>query len=151
MTPVADAGQLALLSNRKDHMAQMFLDRVAATPQREAFRYPSGEHWKSVTWQEMDELARRRAAGLVAIGVEPEQRVAVAASTRLEWVQCYLGAVLAAAATTTIYPTTMASEVAYIVADADVHVVFAEDAVQVAKLRAPVGAPVAAQGRADRR
>jgi long-chain acyl-CoA synthetase len=135
MTPVADAGQLALLSNRKDHMAQMFLDRVAATPQREAFRYPSGDQWKSVTWQDMDELARRRAAGLVAIGVQPEQRVAVAASTRLEWVQCYLGAVLAAAATTTIYPTTMASEVAYIVADADVQVVFAEDAVQVAKLR----------------
>jgi long-chain acyl-CoA synthetase len=135
MTPVADAGQLALLSNRKDHMAQMFLDRVAATPQREAFRYPSGDQWKSVTWQEMDELARRRAAGLVALGVEPEQRVGVAASTRLEWVQCYLGAVLAAAATTTIYPTTMASEVAYIVADADVQVVFAEDAVQAAKLR----------------
>ncbi len=42
MKPVADSGQLALLSNRKEHLAQMFLDRVAATPNREAFRYPVG-------------------------------------------------------------------------------------------------------------
>ena len=81
MKPVADTGQLALLSNRKDTMAQMFLDRVAATPQREAFRYPAGDQWTSVTWQETDVLARRRAAGLIALGVEPEQRVAIATST----------------------------------------------------------------------
>ena len=135
MKPVADSGQLALLSNRKDTMAQMFLDRVAATPQREAFRYPAGDQWKSVTWRETDELARRRAAGLIALGVEPEQRVAIASSTRMEWIDCYLAAVLAAAATTTIYPSTMSSDVAFIVADADVQVVFAEDAGQVDKLR----------------
>ena len=135
MKPVADSGQLALLSNRKDTMAQMFLDRVAATPQREAFRYPAGDQWKSVTWRETDELARRRAAGLIALGVEPEQRVAIASSTRMEWIDCYLGALLAAAATTTIYPSTMSADVGFIVADAEVQVVFAEDAGQVDKLR----------------
>ncbi len=135
MKPVADGPQLALLSSRKEHLAQMFLDRVAAQPNREAFRYPAGEEWASVTWQQTDELVRRRAAGLIALGVQPEQRVAVAASTRLKWVQCYLAAILAAAATTTIYPTTMAADVAYIVADAEVQIVFAEDAGQVDKLR----------------
>ncbi|WP_328321434.1 long-chain fatty acid--CoA ligase [Kribbella sp. NBC_00382] len=137
MKPVADGPQLALLSNRKEHLAQMFLDRVAATPDREAFRAPTGDGgWRSVSWQETEVLVRRRAAGLVALGVEPEQRVGIAASTRLEWVQCYLASILAAAATTTIYPTTMAADVSYIVADAEVQVVFAEDASQVDKLRA---------------
>ncbi|TDO44726.1 long-chain acyl-CoA synthetase [Kribbella sp. VKM Ac-2527] len=135
MKPVADGPQLSLLSSRKEHMAQMFLDRVAATPNREAFRHPVDNEWKSVSWQELDELVRRRGAGLIALGVEPEQRVAVASSTRMEWVESYLAAVLAAAATTTIYPTTMAADVAFIVADADVQVVFAEDAGQVDKLR----------------
>jgi len=125
----------AVLSNRKETMAQMFLDRVAATPQREAFRFPSGDGWKSVTWSETEALARRRAAGLIALGVEPQQRVAIAASTRIEWVESFLAGILAAAATTTIYPTTMSADVAYIVADADVRVVFAEDAGQVDKLR----------------
>src|SRR3954462_4499730 len=135
MTPVADPGQLALLSNHKDTMAQMFLDRVAETPAREAFRFPRGEQWKSVTWRETEELAPRRAAGVIALGVEPEQRVAIASSTRIEWIECYLAAVLAAAATTTIYPSTISSDVAFIVADAEVQVVFAEDAGQVDKLR----------------
>ncbi|WP_350277550.1 long-chain fatty acid--CoA ligase [Kribbella sp. HUAS MG21] len=135
MKPVADSGQLALLSNRKDTMAQMFLDRVASTPEREAFRFPRGDQWKSVTWRETEALTRRRAAGLIALGVEPEQRVAIASSTRIEWIECYLAAVLAAAATTTIYPSTISSDVAFIVADADVRVVFAEDAEQVDKLR----------------
>jgi long-chain acyl-CoA synthetase len=135
MEPVADGGQLALLSARKVHLAQMFTDRVTATPNREAFRYPEDTGWKSVTWQETDELVRRRSAGLIALGVEPEQGVGIAASTRIEWVQCYLAAVVAAAATTTIYPTTMATDVAYIVADAGVRVVFAENASQLDKLR----------------
>jgi long-chain acyl-CoA synthetase len=135
MKPVADGPQLALLSSRKEHLAQMFLDRVAAQPNREAFRYPAGDDWASVTWQQTEELVRRRAAGLIALGVQPEQRVGIAASTRLEWVQSYLAAILAAAATTTIYPTTMAADVAYIVADAEVQIVFAEDAGQVDKLR----------------
>ena len=135
MKPVADGGQLAVLSARKEHLARMFLDRVAATPNREAFRYPMGADWKSVTWQETDELVRRRAAGLIALGIEPEQRVAIAANTRLEWVQCYLAVAMSAAATTTIYPTTMATDVAFIIADAEVRVVFAEDAGQVDKLR----------------
>ncbi|HWD83629.1 MAG TPA: AMP-binding protein, partial [Kribbella sp.] len=135
MMPVADPGQLALLSNRKDTMAQMFLDRVAATPEREAFRFPRGDAWTSVTWRETEALTRRRAAGLIALGVEPEQRVGIAASTRIEWIECYLAAVLAAAATTTIYPSTISADVAFIVADADVQVVFAEDAGQVDKLR----------------
>ncbi|HEY0688712.1 MAG TPA: long-chain fatty acid--CoA ligase [Kribbella sp.] len=135
MKPVADGGQLAVLTARKVHLAQMFLDRIAATPDREAFRYPEDTGWKSVTWQETDEVVRRRSAGLIALGVEPEQRVGIAANTRLEWVQCYLAAVVAAAATTTIYPTTMATDVAYIVADADVRVVFAENAGQLDKLR----------------
>ncbi|MEV0796004.1 AMP-dependent synthetase/ligase [Kribbella sp. NPDC050459] len=136
MKPVADSGQLALLSNRKGTMAQMFLDRVSATPEREAFRFPRGEQWKSVTWRETEALTRRRAAGLIALGVQPEQRVAIASSTRIEWIECYLAAVLAAAATTTIYPSTIPADVAFIVADADVQVVFAEDATQVDKLRA---------------
>jgi long-chain acyl-CoA synthetase len=132
---VVDGGQLAVLSARKEHLAQMFADRVAASPGREAFRHPVGETWQAVTWKQLDELVRRRAAGLIAVGVEPEQRVAIASNTRLAWVECNLAIGLAGAATTTIYPTTISADVAFIVADADVQVVFAEDAGQVDKLR----------------
>jgi long-chain acyl-CoA synthetase len=120
-------------------MARLFLDRVAQTPHREAFRYPVGEQWESLTWEQTGERVGRIAAGLVALGVQPEQRVAIASGTRYEWVLADLGVVCAAAATTTVYPTTMAEEVAYIIGDSESRVVFAEDDDQIAKLRAHRG------------
>src|SRR5699024_6732244 len=69
------------------------------------------------------------------LGVQPEQRVAIAASTRIEWVLADLAINAAGAATTTVYPTTVADDEAYILADSDSRVVFAEDDEQIQKLR----------------
>ncbi|NNG40394.1 long-chain fatty acid--CoA ligase [Flexivirga sp. ID2601S] len=126
---------LSVIEQRASSVAQLFIDRVAASPTREAFRYPVGEQWRSMTWRQADERARRIAAGLVALGVDAEDRVAIAAATRLEWALADLGIMLAGAATTTIYPTTTADEVLFIVSDSGSKVVFAENDDQVAKLR----------------
>jgi long-chain acyl-CoA synthetase len=126
----------SIVENRAPTMARLFLDRVAETPDREAFRYPVDESWESLSWAETGERVRRIAAGLVALGVASEERVAIASGTRYEWVLADLGIVCAAAATTTVYPTTMAEEVAYIIGDSQSRVVFAEDDDQIAKLRA---------------
>ena len=130
----AGAGR-SIIDDRAPTVARMFLDRVEQTPDREAYRYPVGERWESATWREIDERVRRLAAGLVALGVEPEQRVAIASTTRHEWILADLAIMCAGAATTTVYPSTMAIDAAYIVADSDSRVVFAEDDGQLAKLR----------------
>jgi len=74
------------------------------------------------------------AAGLVALGIEPGQRVAIAAGTRYEWVLADLAINASAAATTTVYPSTGAEDTAYILSDSDSRIVFAEDDEQVKKL-----------------
>jgi long-chain acyl-CoA synthetase len=79
---------------------------------------------------------RQIAAGLLALGIQPEDRVAIAASTRVEWILADFGILCAGAATTTVYPTTPAADVAYILADSGTRIVFAEDDEQVAKLEA---------------
>ncbi len=115
----------------------MFVDRVAASPGSEAFRHPGpgGEDWVSVTWSEVGQRVRRLAAGLIALGVQSEQRVALASATRYEWVLADLAVMCAGAATTTVYPTTTASDVAFIVANSGSRIVVAEDDAQLAKLR----------------
>jgi long-chain acyl-CoA synthetase len=122
-----------------DHMvanvALQFLDRVDGTPRREAFRYPDGERWVSVTWAEAGEQVSRLAAGLLALGLEPEQRVGIASGTRYEWILADLAVMCAAGATTTVYPSTNDEDTAYILGDAECRIVFAEDDEQVAKLR----------------
>ncbi|ALG12044.1 AMP-dependent synthetase/ligase [Kibdelosporangium phytohabitans] len=122
--------------NLETSVGRMFLDRAARTPHREAFRYRDGTGWCSLTWAETERHVRRLAAGLIALGVRPEQRVAIVAGTRYEWIAADLAIMCAGAATTTVYPTTNGDGVAYILADSDSQVVFAEDAVQLAKLRA---------------
>ncbi|MFC8423269.1 AMP-dependent synthetase/ligase [Streptomyces sp. NPDC057236] len=129
-----------LIENRPPTLATLFLERVAATPDGEAYRYPvpaaSGEgpdDWKSLTWAGTAERVHAIAAGLIELGVEPEQRVALASSTRVEWILADLGILCAGAATTTVYPQTNADESAYILSDSQSRVLIAENAEQVAK------------------
>jgi long-chain acyl-CoA synthetase len=117
------------------NVAVQFLDRVAASSEREAFRHPRGEAWESVTWREAGELVERLAGGLLALGIGPEQRVGIASGTRYEWILADLAVMCAGGATTTVYPSTNSEDTAYILGDSECHVVFAEDDEQVAKLR----------------
>ena len=125
---------LSLVEQRASSVAALFLDRVAQSPSREAFRYPEGEQWRSITWKQTEQRAQAIAAGLVSLGVESEDRVAIASATRLEWALADLGVMLSGAATTTIYPTTTADEVLFIVSDSGSKVVFAESTDQLDKL-----------------
>ncbi|MFX4271531.1 AMP-dependent synthetase/ligase [Propionibacteriaceae bacterium Y1685] len=102
----------------------------------EAYRYPKGEGWESLTWREAKDYAFELAGGLVALGVEPEQRVAIASNTRIEWVLADLSIMVAGAATTTIYPSTTTDDVVHILSDSESRVLFAEDAGQVEKILA---------------
>ncbi|WP_316773230.1 AMP-dependent synthetase/ligase [Streptomyces sasae] len=129
-----------LIENRPPSVAALFLDRVAATPDAEAYRYPvpaaSGQgpdDWKSLSWAQSAERVYAIAAGLIELGIQPEQRVALAASTRVEWILADLGILCAGAATTTVYPQTNAEESAFILSDSESRVLIAEDAAQVAK------------------
>jgi len=129
-----------LIENRPPSVAGLFLERVAATPDAEAYRYPvpapSGEgpdEWKSLSWAQAAERVHAIAAGLIGLGIEPEQRVALASATRVEWILVDLGIMCAGAATTTIYPQTNDDESAYILSDSESRVLIAEDAAQLAK------------------
>ncbi|MEV0947050.1 long-chain fatty acid--CoA ligase [Rhodococcus sp. NPDC049939] len=126
------------IENRAPSVAALFLDRVAQSPGREAFRYvdpQEPERWRSITWSEVGDRVLNLAAGLIALGVQGEQRVALASSTRHEWALADLAVMCAGAATTTVYPTTKADDVAFIIADSSSRVVFAEDDSQLDKLR----------------
>ncbi|MFF3259680.1 AMP-dependent synthetase/ligase [Streptomyces sp. NPDC002932] len=131
-----------MIENRPPSVATLFIDRVAATPDAEAYRYPvpaadgrGADEWKSLSWAQAAERVYAIGAGLVSLGVLPEERVALAASTRVEWILVDLGVMCAGAATTTIYPSTNAEESAFILSDSQSRVLIAEDAVQLAKAR----------------
>jgi long-chain acyl-CoA synthetase len=129
-----------VIDSRARSIAHLFRQRVAASGSREAFQYlvpdaDGSERVERLTWDQTRQRADAWAAGLVALGVGLEDRVAIASATRLEWVLADLAIMTAGGATTTIYPTMLDADVAFIVADSGSRVVFAEDVDQVRKLR----------------
>jgi len=151
-SPSIDA---SFVDNLTQNFAVQFLDRVAASADHEAYRFPRGETWESVTWRQAGDIVERLAAGLLSLGIQPEQRVGIASATRYEWILADLAIMCAAGATTTVYPTTNAEDTTYILSDAECRVVFAEDDDQIAKLVANkaelpyVGKVVTFDGKTD--
>ena len=125
---------MSTVENRASSVPAMFRDRVAATPDAEAFRFPDGDGWASVTWRELGDRVTLVAAGRVALGIQPAERVALASGTRYEWALVDFAILAAGAAPTTVYPTTHAEDVAFIVANSGSRIAIAEDQKQVDKL-----------------
>ncbi|HYO86714.1 MAG TPA: long-chain fatty acid--CoA ligase [Dermatophilaceae bacterium] len=124
-----------ILMNRQPSVGHLFRERVRQTPDEDAFQYFVGEQLRHVSWAQVKDVVWSWAAGLICLGVQVEDRVAIASTTRYEWAVADLAVMCAGAATTTVYPTTLAADVAYLLADSASKVVFAEDAGQVEKLR----------------
>jgi long-chain acyl-CoA synthetase len=113
----------------------MLAQRVAATPSERAFGFPTadgGIGW--MTWGEVGTRADRLGAGLLGLGVAPEERVAILANTRVDWLIADFGVMNAGGATTTVYPTTEPEEASFIVGDSESVVLIAENAEQAAKV-----------------
>ncbi|WP_370328540.1 AMP-binding protein [Candidatus Mycobacterium methanotrophicum] len=119
-------------------MALLFLHRVDTSADREAFRYPDNEasgKWASVTWKQTALRVEALTAGLLALGVAAEDRIGIASTTRFEWILADLAIMCTGAATTTVYPSTNADDTAYILADSESRIVFAEDDTQLVQLK----------------
>ncbi len=140
--------QAEILAKCSSSVGAMLRDRVAATPDRLAFltpdRAPGRNTWTPLSWSATQHRVHEVAAGLLDLGLQPAERVAIACHTRMEWILADLAVACAAGATTTIYPNTTAPDVEYILKDSESVILIAENAGQVDKVLH--GAPSAADG-----
>ena len=137
MTQPAPADTGARRPEPGSSLAATFLATARRRAGAEAFRSPRPDgSWESLTWAATAQRASEIGAGLMALGVGVEDRVAIACSTRLEWILTDLGVIVAGGATTTVYPNTRPDDVAFILADSGSVVVVAEDAAQLEKVQA---------------
>jgi long-chain acyl-CoA synthetase len=131
---MAESTAPAAFTRKTTSLAQLFARRAHDTPDREAYRYPVGDDWRSLTWGQTSARATAIAAGLLALELGREDRVGILCNTRIEWMLADLGVMTAGGATTTVYPSSTSEECAFILADSETRFVFIEDAKQLAKL-----------------
>ncbi|HLU64710.1 MAG TPA: AMP-binding protein, partial [Kofleriaceae bacterium] len=122
----------------------VFTGRVAESGPRVALKYKEAGAWHPMTWSEWDRAAREIAGGLGELGVQPGDRVAILASTRLEWMLCDVGILRAGAVVVPIYPSSLPDQVEHILRDSGAEVVIAEDPHQLEKLLELEGLPLRA-------
>jgi long-chain acyl-CoA synthetase len=108
--------------------------RVVEFADRTAFRYRRAEAWQSLTWRQADQAAREIAAGLLSLGLETGDRVALLCQTRLEWLLCDVAIAMAGLVSVPIYPSTTAEQCAFVLGDSGTRAVIAEDDQQIGKL-----------------
>ena len=127
-----------LLEQAANSVGDMLRRRVAETPNVRAFMYPQGTavptNWVTLTWKQTSDIVDQLAAGLLSRGLGYEERVAICSNTRIEWILVDLAIAAAAGATTTVYPTTGADDVHYVLSDSGSVILVAEDAAQVEKI-----------------
>jgi long-chain acyl-CoA synthetase len=112
----------------------LFLARVAATPDGPAFLHPGDGAWKTLTWSETAARVRELACGLLSLGITAGDRVAIASSTRLEWILADLAVACAGAVTATVYPVSTEDDASFILSDSRAALAFAEDAAQARRI-----------------
>jgi long-chain acyl-CoA synthetase len=115
-------------------LPQQLLYWAEKRPHEVALRQKEFGVWQPVTWAEYARHARWFGLGLLRLGLEPGQNVAVLSENRREWVYAELGAALIGAVTAGVYPTSPAHEIEYLLMLSDAPIIVCEDQEQLDKV-----------------
>jgi long-chain acyl-CoA synthetase len=92
-----------------------------------------GSAWQTITWARTRELVLELAAGLVELGLQPGERVALMLPNRVEHVLADQAALHAGGVPVTFYPTLAPDQVAYMAADCDARIAVLDGAAELAR------------------
>jgi long-chain acyl-CoA synthetase len=114
-------------------MARMFWSRVEESGAMPAQQFKRGGAWLTLTWREVGEIVREVALGLLALGREKGDAVALLSASRAEWVQADFAIFSTGCITVPIYPSYPPDLIAYVVNDSGAKTLIVEDPGQLAK------------------
>jgi long-chain acyl-CoA synthetase len=108
-------------------LADVVFSRAESEPKAAVMRRRSADgSWRVVTAATFRDEVAALAKGLIALGVEPGDRVALMSATRYEWTLIDYAIWAAGAVTVPVYETSSADQVEWILSDSAARSVFAE-------------------------
>jgi long-chain acyl-CoA synthetase len=116
-------------------MADLALLAARKHAGRPALKYKRGDEWLDISFEEFGDAVRETALGLMALGIEKGDRVAILANTRPEWAYACYAILAAGGVSVSIYQTNSPSEVQYVADHSESKAIFVEDAEQLAKVQ----------------
>jgi len=119
---------------KEESIPAIFLERASKYGQRAALRHKSQGKYADVTWQEAKEFVERAAYGLLSLGIEKGDRVAILSENRIEWAYADLAILSCGAINVPIYATDTKKEVEYILSNSDSKAAFLSSGLQLEKV-----------------
>jgi long-chain acyl-CoA synthetase len=111
------------------------LFRRVVSRERNLLNYKKDGHWRQVSSRELESQVRAVAMGLHALDVRVGDRVGLLSENRVEWTIADLGVINCGALDAPIYATQSPKQVAYILNDAGVEVLFISNQAQYDRVR----------------
>ncbi len=117
-------------------LADLFPEAVRKHgPKRAVFYKSDSGEWVSKTYTEVGEIVRKLSLGLIELGIEKGDKVAILSNTRPEWTYFDFAALSAGATVVPIYQTNSPEECQYVLENSDAVAVIVEDDEQLEKIR----------------
>jgi long-chain acyl-CoA synthetase len=92
--------------------------------------------WQTITWEQARRQAFEVAAGLIELGLQPGERVALMLPNRTEHVLADLGVMHAAGVPVTVYATLAADQIGYVAGDCEARIAVLDGASELARWQA---------------
>ena len=108
--------------------------RASASASGTALAFDQDGSRRELSYAELGQAVREVAGGLIALGLEPGDRVAVLSDTRAEWTIADCGALCAGTVVVPIYQTNSPEECRYVLQHSGTRLVFCENEEQLAKV-----------------
>ena len=125
-TPAQGTGSMTI-ADLCARAAEQFGDQVA-------IKHKVDGAWRDVTFAQVGEIVAEIGLGLIALGLQPGERVAILCNTRPEWAYADFAISSAGGVVVPIYPTNSPEECEWVAGNSESVFVVCEDAEQVAKI-----------------
>ena len=116
-----------------DTLHEVFWNGVATRGDRVVMRQKALGIWEGWSWNQVGQIVRELACGLVASDLAVGERVSVLSNTRVEWVWFDLAILSAGGVSNGIYPTDAAAQVHFLCEDSSTTLLVVEDEEQLDK------------------
>lgn len=106
----------------------IFSQRVSSTADALALHYEVGGIWRSISWQEYGAQIDRFSRSLIALGVAPEDKIALIGHNTCDWFVADMAIMTTGLVTVPIYETSSREQIIYILQHSDAKILIMEDA-----------------------
>jgi long-chain acyl-CoA synthetase len=119
---------------RYNNLVEMFFSNVEKQKDRTAYMYKDAGSYKPISFNEALEWVKKIAAGLIQLGIERGDKVAVLSENRFEWAFTDYAILSLGAINVPIYPSLLENQVEYILKDSKAKVIICSNREQFEKV-----------------